>query len=207
MIAVSRNSAVGAAARPALIALLCVMGGCDVDNLLNRTASFGGDTAGQRSQFGCVLINNTPYRALLTLGTYDDLDSKSAPQYFQYGNELGARVLAAGASSGPFALNCARVFAVGTPELVGRVRDLVSAEELDPDALIQGVYFTTGDLGTEEGALPTEGVAAPFEARLGVDFACNSSVIIRLEIDDLGPNPYRIDFEVIPATDDRNPPS
>ena len=45
------------------------------------------------------------------------------------------------------------------------------------------------------------------KVRLGVDFACNSELIIRLEKDDVGANPFRIDFEVIPASDDRNPPT
>ena len=69
------------------VAVLLGTAGCNVDNLLNQTASFGGDTAGGRSKFRYVIINNTPYRALFTAGAYDDLDQNTTPQFQQFGND------------------------------------------------------------------------------------------------------------------------
>lgn len=66
------------------------------------------------------------------------------------------------------------------------------------------------DEGKPEGDVPAGqdqpelvGSAPPFEALLGVDFPCNSLVIIRLEPNDLGRNAYRIDFQVIPSDSTR----
>lgn len=187
--------------------LLLASAGCDTDNLLNQTASFGGDIAGGRSQIHPVIINNTPYRAIFTMGVYDDLDQYSVPQVMQFGNDPDTLTMEGDTSTLGGGPSCSRVFAIGTPELLNVIRDNLDESELNADALIKGIYFSSAELGSEEGAQPTEGVAPPFEARLGVDFACNSSLVIRFEIDDVGPNPFRIDFEVIPATDDRNPPS
>ena len=59
--------------------------GCNIENLLNQTASFGGDTAGQRSSFTYVVINNTPFRAIFTAGAYDDLVDKFKKRYARKG--------------------------------------------------------------------------------------------------------------------------
>jgi hypothetical protein len=189
------------------VAVLLGTAGCNVDNLLNQTASFGGNTAGQRSKFRYVIINNTPYRALFTAGAYDDLDQNTTPQFQQFGNDANGTHLEGNSTSATFQPNCARVFAIGTPELVQVIQDNAAADSFDTALLIQDVYFSIGDIGTAEGAQPTQGVAPGIEVRLGVDFACNSELIIRLEKDDVGANPFRIDFEVIPADDDRNPPT
>ena len=187
--------------------LLGLAAGCDVDTLLNRTASFGGDTPGQRSQLRIVVINNTPYRAIFNTGVYDDLDRNTQPQIGQFGNDPDRLRLEGNSTTGVFVPDCARVFAVGTPELLSFIEDNLPESEVDPCTMIEGVFFFSGELSSEECAQPTEGVAPPFEARLGVDFACNSFLTIRLEIDDVGPDAFRIDFEVIPASDDRNPPA
>ena len=189
--------------------LLPFAAGCDVDTLSNRTASFGGDIAGQRGQFRYVVINNTPYRAIFTAGAYDDLDQNTRPQS---GNSTDGSFgltleenFADGSISDTFTPNCARVFAVGTPSLLGLIEDNLADAAVDPDALIEGVLFFTGDLDSEEGA-HVVGEAPPMEKRLGVDFVCSSFLIIRLEIDDVGPDPFRVDFECIPASGNGNPP-
>lgn len=185
---------------------LVATAGCDTDNILNRTASFGGATAGQRGQFGYVIINNTPFRALFTAGAYDDLDQNTVPQIEQFGDDAALQTLEGDSTSAIFQPNCARVFAIGTAELLAVVESNLSDADLDQDAMVPGVFFSSGELGTEEGAEPNEGVAPASEFRLGVDFACRSFLILRLEFDDVGPAPFRIDFEVIPSTDTRNPP-
>jgi hypothetical protein len=78
---------------------------------------------------------------------------------------------------------------------------------LNDDSFLEGVEFFSvppenGD--GEEAAEPvSEGVAPPFEALLGVDFPCNALLIIRFEFDDLGPDPFRTDFELIPSESSR----
>ena len=47
------------------------------------------------------------------------------------------------------------------------------------------------------------GFAPPFEALLGVDFPCSALLIIYFEINDAGPEPFRIDFQLIPSESDR----
>lgn len=47
------------------------------------------------------------------------------------------------------------------------------------------------------------GSANAFEASLGVDFNCNSIVILRLEPSDVGDAAFRVDFEVVPAESTR----
>lgn len=182
-------------------------GGCDIDNLLNQTASFGGDTAGQRSSFTYVVINNTPHRAILTAGAYDDLDQNTQPIIRQFGNDPDAVSLEGNSTSAVLSASCSRVFAIGTQQLIHFVEENLEEDAFDPDALVPGVFFSSAELGSEDGGTATEGVAPPFEARLGADFPCNGFLVIRLEFDDDGPDAYRIDFEVIPAEDDRNPPS
>ncbi|MCP4589707.1 MAG: hypothetical protein GY842_03090 [bacterium] len=185
-----------------LAVLLSLSGACDVDNLLNRTASFGGDTAGQRTTFPYFIINNTPYRAILTAGAYDDLDENTGPQIRQFGADAARPLLEGDSTTGTFTANCARVFAIGTPGLLSIVESNVSADQLDSAALVPGVFFSGADLDSDDAASATEGVAGPLELRLGVDFACSSMLVISLEFDDVGPNDFRIDYEVIPAAAD-----
>ncbi|MCK4658041.1 MAG: hypothetical protein KAV82_00835 [Phycisphaerae bacterium] len=180
-----------------IAAMLCVLTACNIDNLLHQTASFGGDTAGQRGQFRYLVINNTPYRAMFTIGAYDDLDQHTQPQFEQFGNDPDGRVLEGNSTTPTFTFNCARVFAIGTSELLAVIEGNVADDQVDPVAAVPGVYFTDGELGSEEGAEPARGGAPAFEARLGVDFVCENLLIIRLEIDDVGPDAFRIDFEVL----------
>jgi hypothetical protein len=188
-------------------ALGCGSAGCNIDNLLNQTASFGGDTAGGRSNFQYVVVNNTPFRALFTAGAYDDLDQKTQPTIQQAGNDPDGTTLEGNSSTPVLTAPCSRVFAIGTQQLLFFVEENLAEDAFNPDLLVPGVFFSSGELGTEEGGTATEGVAEPLEVRLGADFPCNGLLVIRLEFDDDGPNGFRIDFEVIPAEDDRNPPA
>ena len=65
----------------------------------------------------------------------------------------------------------------------------------DEDALVEGVTFH--DIGSDDESGEELGAASAFEARLGVDFPCGALLIVRFELDDLGPDPYRISFELI----------
>jgi hypothetical protein len=74
---------------------------------------------------------------------------------------------------------------------------------LADEAVIEGVEFFSVPADASAGAPVSQGKAPAFEALLGVDFPCNALLIIRFEIDDLGPAPFRVDFELIPSESTR----
>jgi len=108
-------------------------------------------------------------------------------------------------------LACARVFSIGSPDLLGLITDNVSDElldDLDETAMLEGVEFfdmpAEDDEADEEAEPQSRGFAPPFEALLGTDFPCNSLLILRFEIDDANPDAaFRVDFEMIPSESDR----
>jgi hypothetical protein len=75
---------------------------------------------------------------------------------------------------------------------------LIEEQGLDADktALVGGIEFFS-ESGT------SQGTATAFEVLVGVDFPCNSLLIFKLEVNDAGPGPFRIDFELIPSSTTR----
>lgn len=174
---------------------------------VNLTASLGGDWAGDRGTVRVLFINNTPHQAVFTFGSYDQTDQFSRPDFAQFGlSEFGATL--EGDSSSPIiSIQCARVFSIGGPGLLTLIEQNLSVVSLDDDAFVEGVEFfsipSNGADDNDSGDPVSEGSAPPFEALLGVDFPCNALLIIRFEFDDLGPDPFRIDFELIPSESTR----
>lgn len=181
-----------------------VLPGCGVD-FSNRTASLGGDIAGSRGLVQISFINNTPFRAVFTFATYDQTDPSSKPDFLQFGNDPDGLVLEGDSTSPVGALDCARVFSVGGPRLSALIADNLPDASVDEEALIEGVeFFSIPEVGSGETPAPvSQGKSPPFEALLGVDFPCNALLIVRFEIDDLGPAPFRVDFELIPSQSTR----
>ena len=180
--------------------------GCG-EAFVNLTASLGGDWAGERGTIRVLFINNTPHRAVLTFGSYDQTDQFSQPDFAQYGlSEFGA-TLDGNSSSQIISIECARVFSIGGPDLLALIEQNLSEAALDEDAFIEGIEFfsipSDDAEGDDSGNPVNEGSAPPFEALLGVDFPCNALLIIRFEFDDLGPDPFRVDFELIPSESTR----
>ncbi len=190
-----------------------------------------------------LFINNTAHRAVFTYGTYDENNTSFVPDFAQFTLE-GGMMLDAGqassvaASNTDASLDCARVFSIGSPGLLGLIRNNVPQDQLDDideEAMLEGVEFFSipdedaddgeddeeedtdaedeedaedGEDNGSNGETATEpasqGFALPFEALLGVDFACNGLLIIRFEIDDVSDEtPFRVDFEVIPSESNR----
>ncbi|MEK6677503.1 MAG: hypothetical protein AABZ47_17855 [Planctomycetota bacterium] len=176
--------------------------GCD---LANQTASLGGNSAGGRGSIRVAFINNTSFRTLFTTGMYDSNDQDTQPDFMQFGGENSELTLNENESSDVLELGCARVFAMGSPNLLRAIRDNLPQDASDPSALVSGVqFFEPPAEGTDESVSGVlSGVALPFEALLGVDFPCNALLIIRFETDDVGTNPFRIDFELVPSESDR----
>jgi hypothetical protein len=181
------------------------LAGCGAD-FSNLTASFGGATAGTRGKVRVVFINNTPYRAVFTVATYDQIDRSSGLDFRQFSNDPTGLVLDGDSTSAIGSLDCARVFSIGGPRLIALFETLADANAV-PEALIEGVeFFRVEAAAGDAAAAPapvSQGKAPPFEALLGVDFPCNALLIVRFEIDDLGPAPFRTDFELIPSQSTR----
>ncbi len=208
------------ASAPLLVAAVAPVSGTACGRnptFLNSTASLGGATAGERGKVGVLLINNTPHQAVLTLGTFDYGDNQQLagqpvlePDFEQFGLGPHARILEGNSTSEILSIECGRVFSVGGPRLLALIgEDLFDADDgatselALPVALFEGVEFfsaTAEEPDQEEPGEPiSEGRAPPLEALLGVDFPCSALLILRLEFDDLGPDPFRVDFELIPS--------
>jgi hypothetical protein len=170
-------------------------------NLGNQTASLGGSTAGGRGIVRVVFINKTSHRAAFTFGTYDQTDPETRPDFDQFGPEPEGQGLDGASASDIVTLSCARVFSIGGPALLALIdENLPDAVTVD-EALVEGIAFFHVDADDNEPTLA--GTAPPFAALLGIDFPCNALLIIRFELDDVGPDPFRVDFEIIPSESDR----
>jgi hypothetical protein len=171
--------------------------GCSLDALYHTTASLGGDTAGQRGNAEVVFINNTPYRAIFTFGAYDELDRNTQPILTQTTIEANSQL-------DPIEVTCSRVFSVGGEGLNTRVRENLFADDYDEDLLLDGAGFSSAPADSEMANVPNEGLAPPLDALIGVEYLCGSLVIIRFEVNDLGPDPFQITLSAIPADSTRS---
>jgi hypothetical protein len=174
--------------------------GCG-DAWVNLTASLGGNTPGGRGSIGVIVLNNTLHQAVLTLGSYDQTSTDAELDFQQYVLD-GGLALDADSDGGLLTFNCARVFSIGGPRLLSLIESTDPADVVQ-DALIEGVEFFAVDSANPDGAPVSQGLAAPFEVLLGVDFPCNSLLIFKLDVNEVGPDPFRIDFELIPSSNDR----
>jgi hypothetical protein len=166
----------------------------------NQTASLGGALAGTRGTIRVVFLNNTPHRAVFTYGTLDQLDSDSRPDFAQFLRDE-APMLNGDGTSAIVTLDCGRVFSIGSPQLLRSIEENLPNAPLSQDALVSGVEFV--ELAEDGGEPATRGTAPAFEALLGVDFPCNSLLVLRFEFDDLNPGQFRTDFEVLISQSER----
>lgn len=179
--------------------LLLAAAGCDA--LLNATASLGGATAGQRGNARVLFINNTPFRAIFMFGAYDNLDQDTQPQIQQFSSQninLGGD-----SQSNVLTIPCSRVFSIGGAGLLLRVQENLMEGQFNEDLLFEGVRFSSAGVGDDNADEATEGVAPPMDAFIGADFECNSLLIYRFEINDLGPDPFAIELTTIPSESTR----
>lgn len=160
----------------------------------NQTASLGGALAGTRGTIQVVFLNNTPHRAVFTYGTFDQLDSDSRPDFVQFLRDE-APMLNGNSTSTIVTLDCGRVFSIGSPQLLNLIAENLPNAQRSEDALVSGVEFVDP---AEDGGRPVLiGTSPAFEALLGVDFPCNSLLVLRFEFDDAHPGQFRADFEVL----------
>ena len=165
--------------------LLSLAAGCDL--IYNQIEERNGSVE-------VLIINNTPYRASLTIGSYDalDLDPPGDVDFEQ-------RRIEAHTSESVFQIDCKRNIAIGTQALVDRMLDTDAddASGFDLDAFSARVNFSAAPADSAAAALPTVGTAEGVEKLLGVDYACGDRLIFTLEEDPAAPGGFRIDFELL----------
>jgi hypothetical protein len=202
---VRRNVILSCVCLAALATGLWVVSACSNRTLLNQTSSLGGNVANQRGQVRVLFINHTPFRVIFTYGTHSNTDRDSNPDFAQFSGTTMS--LQPNSFSTIDMLNCDRVFSVGGPSLLELIdrNGNTNGANFNRAAFMEGVAFSSAPVGSEDADLPTEGLAAPLEALLGVDFPCGALLIVRFEPDDAQPPPirFRADFSMIPAESDR----
>ncbi len=141
-----------------------------------------------------LIINNTPYRASFTIGSYDAWDRNPPGRV-----EFEQRRLEAHSTEPTFGLACKRNIAIGTQALVDRILDTDGDDRsgFDADAFDDVVHFSSAPVDSTAAALPTVGTAQGIEVLLGVDFACEDELIFTFEEDPDAPGGFRIDFSVL----------
>jgi hypothetical protein len=175
-----------------LVSILVVLTGGCADLIANLIEERSGNVT-------VVFINNTPYRAAFTFGTYDALD-RDLP----YGEvDLLQRRLEAMTSTASITLSCRRNLAIGTEEFVQRARDTEAnlVPQFDDDAFDTVVHFSDAPIDSDAAALPTVGTAEGREVRLGVDYACGDELIFTLVEDASAPGGFAIEFRLLHSED------
>lgn len=146
-----------------------------------------------------IFVNNTPFRAVFSYGTYDELDRDppgpvALNQIRIEGNQTTA----------PVTVTCRRNAAIGTDAFIERCRNVQAdrtVNNFDPDAFTPEVNFSSaGATGTAAG-LPTEGTARGRMVKLGVDYGCRDRLFFIFEQDADAPGGFRIDYQLIVAPD------
>jgi len=114
-------------------------------------------------------INNTPFRAIFTFGTYDQLNKNALPTGF------GQLRVEGNTASAQISQPCRKTFSLGGAELIQLIevnKDSPLITITDPAALVVGVNFSSAPAGDPLAAEPTEGTAEPVVLLNGVAFTC-----------------------------------
>jgi len=168
--------------------LVSLSAGCSGGLIANLTEERQGDIT-------VLIINNTPYRASFSLGSYDalDRDPPGAVDFVQ--QRVEGHTTAA-----VITLQCKRNVALGTADLIQRARDTDEDEaaDFDPDAFSENVNFSSAPADSDLAASPTAGYAEGREVLLGVDYSCGDQLIFTLEEDATAAGGFRVDFYLLP---------
>jgi hypothetical protein len=173
----------------ALVTLSAVLStSCATDFILNLIEERSG-------QITVVIINNTPYRAAFSLGSYDALD-RDPPGPIDFIQ----RRIEGNTTSALLTLECRRNVAIGTAEMIARAIDngLHEEEGADLDAFVPEVNFSSAPADSAAAASPTVGIAEGREVRLGVDFGCGDELIFTLLEDAAAAGGFRVEFDLLP---------
>jgi hypothetical protein len=174
----------------AVAVLLAGTTGCTSELLANLIEERSGDVT-------VVIINNTPYRAAFTFGSYDALQRNPPGDV-----NLEQQRLEGHTSTAPTTIPCNRNTAIGTAALIQRAIDTNAdeADDFDADAFGTVVNFSSAPADSAAAALPTVGTAEGIEVRLGVDYACGDQLIFTFVGEE--PDELAIEFDVLHSTQD-----
>jgi hypothetical protein len=192
-----------------LVAMLGVEGSCTTNalqNLSSPTSDFSlPNGRPQPRTLSVGFINNTPFRAIFTFGSYDQLDDTTIPTNF------GQLRLEGNTSSAVIPQPCKKTFSVGGDELIRLINKNKNSPTInitDPQALVNGVNFSGAPLGDPLEAEPTEGKSVGSVKEAGIDYACTRSSIQQLTgkglvlftfvQDAAAPGGFRTDFSFVP---------
>lgn len=166
---------------------LSLMAGCSGDFSNYLTESLSGN-------INLQFVNNTHYRASFTYGSFNDLD-RTGPGPVDVGQER----LEANTVTSVVTVFCRRDFAVATQDLVDRIVETNSdqADGFDRDALNERVNFSSAPIDDPAAALPSAGTAKGVLVHVGVDFACNDTLIFTFNEDPNAPGGFRIDYVLL----------
>ncbi len=182
----------------AFAVLLTLAAACTPEAFYNNISSLGGTTPGGRSNVGVSFINNTPFRAIFTFGTYDPQNPDFLPQFRQFFVSANAsNRLEGNSSSSVISLRCGRAFTVGGQELIDRIRENNLDENANEEALIAGIAFSDRPLDDPDAGQPTAGTDQGITTLQGVEFSCDALLVYTLELDDTQPDGFRIDLDVV----------
>ncbi len=140
-----------------------------------------------------VFVNNTPYRAGFSYGSYDAWDRS-------YGTvTLQQLSMEAHTTSTAATIPCRRNVAVGTDDFVARVQvtQAYDTDTFNADLFGSTVSFSSAPTDSTAVNLPTEGTALGREVLLGIDYSCADELIFTFVEDPASPGGFRIDYQVI----------
>jgi hypothetical protein len=155
-----------------------------------------------------AVINATPYRAIFTLGAYENLDQNTVPDpstvlLESQANDptnLGTTSLLTANVSAFSTPACRRAVSIGDPGMIERINENLTLYEqvgltIEKKALVTGVNFSDAPLGSPDEANPTRGTAEPFTALQGVDYPCGSVLVLRLVEDSGAPGGFSVKLD------------
>ncbi len=182
-----------------LAALVPLAASCTPFTFQALTAPLGSDNViASRDNVRVSVFNRTPYRAIFTIGMFNFWSQESQPQFSQFANgQDNSLVLEGNSMIGPQVLICERTLGVGTMEVIRQIRKFNRQENLNLPALDEGVGFSAAPVDDPLGVVPTEGTAEGINIFIGVDFPCESELLLFLEEDASAPGGFRVAFEVV----------
>jgi len=200
----------------ALAGVVCSLS-CMPASWWNNTASLGGDvpltdsSPEGRSDIQVSFINNTPYRAIFTFGSYDplsydpvDFEGPNGPNFVMEFDQFGVASdastrLEGNTSSDIFTFTCGRAISVGGKELVQRLIEQEMIEVAEGEETVDqfGISFSDKPLDDAEADEPTAGRDAGLVTLQGVEFQCESLLVYTFELDENEADGIRIDLKVV----------
>ena len=182
-----------------LAAALTMSVACGGGGIFNA-ASLGGNNPGDRANLQVIFINNTPFRAIFTYGTYDPLNKGFRPDARQFSADAdpALRLERDSESEVITFTRCGRAFSLGGAALIDRLKDAGLTADLREEALQPGIAFSDKPLDDPGAGQATAGRAPEVVTEQGVEYPCGALLIYTLEVDPTQPSGFRVGLEVMP---------